>query len=340
MKCRGGFALERVVGADVVDDLLEEGDADVDAAGDVGEELADEGVGWVGGEADDDALGGGGGAGLNSRDIQVGELGGSGVGEEGGVVGHGGAVVVLADYGVGEGVKDAAAGGGSGYAVVAGVLVSEGGDEPCAEEFPGGVLREREAVIFAEALESGAVGALGVGGGVDGGGEGDDGEVAGVGKVGCGEEGFLARGEGDGDLVVEEALIGEEEGALLLDTRVTAEIGIGIPECQVMASLGAGDGIAGGFKGYACGGDDILLLGEGGAGGVRKCGGCGIWRWRLGWSCRPFGGRCGEERGRLRVCGGDTRRGEDGGDGKERREEGPANRQTTSSLGPMVLNTG
>src|SRR6185503_14009732 len=62
-------------GGDLVDDLLDEDDLDVDAAGDVGEEFGDEVV--SGGErpSGDDTSGGGGQVGLDAGYVEVGNFG-------------------------------------------------------------------------------------------------------------------------------------------------------------------------------------------------------------------------------------------------------------------------
>src|ERR1700678_2529173 len=82
---------------DIVQDALDEDDADLDVSCDVGEELAEQIVGRVGGVPGDDTNDGGRGVTGDAGHILVGKHRADGVGEEGRVVGHGGAVVVAAE---------------------------------------------------------------------------------------------------------------------------------------------------------------------------------------------------------------------------------------------------
>ena len=100
-------AWDAVAAGDVIEDALHEDDADVDAAGDVGEELVDEVVDGVEGVAGEDAGDGGGSVGMNAGDVEVGELGADGVGKQGGVVGHRFAAVAARDDGAGDGIDEA-----------------------------------------------------------------------------------------------------------------------------------------------------------------------------------------------------------------------------------------
>src|SRR5271170_1790397 len=150
------------VDGDLVEDLLDEDDADVDVLGYIGEELGDDVVDRVEGVADEDAFDGGRAVGLDAGDVEVTDLGGDGVGEEGGVVRHRVAVVALGDDGAGDGVEEAAGKCGGGHAVIVRIFVGYGGDEKGAEELADNVLREADAGEFAEAFEAGAVGGVGV----------------------------------------------------------------------------------------------------------------------------------------------------------------------------------
>src|ERR1700733_250928 len=92
---------------DIVQDALDEDDADVDVGCDVGEELVEQIVGGVGGVPSDDTNDGGRGVTGDAGHVQIRKLRADGVGEECGVVGHGGSVVVPADEGARDGVDDA-----------------------------------------------------------------------------------------------------------------------------------------------------------------------------------------------------------------------------------------
>ena len=139
-------------GDDLVDDFLEEDHVYVDVAGDVGEELGDEGSRGSVAMPMSDAPQRWRGVVLDAGDVEVGEFGADGVVDQRGVVGHARAVVVLADVGVRDGVKDAPPERRVRHAVVARVLVREGRDQEGADEF---ALRVFEQAVAGEASPAG-----------------------------------------------------------------------------------------------------------------------------------------------------------------------------------------
>ena len=92
----------------LVEDTLNDDDADVNAAGDVRKELGDEVADGVEGVASEDADDSGAGVGLDARDVEVRDLRTDGIGEESGVVGNIVDVVALSDDGAGDGMEEAA----------------------------------------------------------------------------------------------------------------------------------------------------------------------------------------------------------------------------------------
>jgi len=216
---------------DLVDDALDEDNADVDVAGNVGEELGDEVVNGSGGESDGVAGGGGGEVGLPAGDVEVADFVVDGEGGEVGVVGHLLAVVALGVDHLNDGVGDATLEGGVGEAVVVRVLVDEGRDEEGTEELTGEVLGVADADVAAEAVHSGAVGGVGVRADGDGGGAEDGDCVEGVKEVACGEAGLLSGGEGL------DLRAGEEAGEPVDDGNGGAERGRR-PQARLRAGLG------------------------------------------------------------------------------------------------------
>src|ERR1700722_18508849 len=196
------------VAGDIIKDALHEDDADVDALGDVG------------GETDGDALDGSDAVGLDAGDVEVAEFGGDGIGGERGIVRHGAAVVMLRDEGATDGIEDSPLHAGLRHAVVAWVLMHEGGDDEDSKELAGDILREADASGFGEALQSGAIGGVRIGCDGDGGDAGDGGEVGEVGDVVQAEIALLLPGEGNDNLGGEKLLVGVDElGAWLWKSR-------------------------------------------------------------------------------------------------------------------------
>ena len=95
--CRGLRPRDVVAAGDVIEDALHDDDSDVNAAGDVGEELVDEIVDGVEGVAGEDSGDGGGAIGMNAGNVKIGEFGTDGVVQQGGVIGHGFATVTARD---------------------------------------------------------------------------------------------------------------------------------------------------------------------------------------------------------------------------------------------------
>src|SRR5580693_9186731 len=86
----------------LVEDSLDDDDANVDPAGQVWKELGDKVADRIEGVTSEDANGGRAGIALDARDVEVRELCVDGVGQEGSVVGHVVAVVTLRDDGTGD----------------------------------------------------------------------------------------------------------------------------------------------------------------------------------------------------------------------------------------------
>src|SRR6202789_526931 len=185
---------------DIVQDALNEDDADVNVAGDVWEELVEEIVGRVGGVAGNDANDGGGGVAAKAGPALVGGEGADRVVEERGVVRHGAAIVVSADDGARDGIDDALRQLCVGHAEVAGILMGDGRNRKSAEELTGGVLQEADADGLAEALQTGAVRGVRIRTDGDGGDADDGAEVGGIGEVVEGEVALLLPGHGNDHL--------------------------------------------------------------------------------------------------------------------------------------------
>src|SRR5690349_13796210 len=75
-------------GGDVIEDLLNEDDADVNAFGDVGKELVDDVVYGIQSQAGCDALDGGGSVALDAGNVEVREFGDDGIRAENAIVGN------------------------------------------------------------------------------------------------------------------------------------------------------------------------------------------------------------------------------------------------------------
>src|SRR5208337_3902852 len=127
----------------------EEDDADVDAAGHVGQEFVDEVFDGRRGQANAVALRAGGQIGLLAGDVKIADLVFDGEAYYVGVVHHPLAVVAQGPYHLGDGMADAAGNRSIGHAMVVRVLVDDGRNQEGREEFEGDVLRIADAHITA-----------------------------------------------------------------------------------------------------------------------------------------------------------------------------------------------
>src|SRR3954471_19388384 len=96
---------------DVVENLLHEDDADVDAFGYVGKELIDDVVDGIEGEAGCDALGGRGAITLDARNVKVREFSNDGICPEDAIIGDRFAGVAARDIAAADGIEHAFAEG-------------------------------------------------------------------------------------------------------------------------------------------------------------------------------------------------------------------------------------
>lgn len=210
-----GSPLEGAAGigvSDLVDDLLDEDDANVDAAGEVGEEFGDEVVSGGEGEAVGVAFCGGMKVCSLAGDVEIGDFEVDGEANDVGVIQHAFAIVALRPENLGNAVKDAALDGGAGHAVVVRVLVDDGGNEESAEEFAGHIFAVADAHHLCKAVQAGPVGGMGVGANGDGGVGKDRDSVERVEDVLDGETGFFFGREGLDFRSIDEALIEVNDG--------------------------------------------------------------------------------------------------------------------------------
>lgn len=191
----------------LVEDALHEDHADANVLCHVRQEFDDQVIDWIGAVSNRDAGDGGRAVTVDAGNIEVAELRGYRGGEQGSVVGHGGAVIALRDYGMGNGMEGPARDARVRHATVARVLVREGRDQECAEEFAGRVLEKAVSSVSAEALPARAVGGVRVDSDGDGGGACDGNQVEGVLDVIEGEMGLLLRRERYGNADVEKSRI-------------------------------------------------------------------------------------------------------------------------------------
>jgi len=195
----------------IVQDSLDEDDANVDVAGDVREEFVEQIVDGVERIAGKDAGDGGGGVVMNAGNVLVRQDGVDWVVEQDRVVWHGGAVVVARDDGARDGVEDALGQWSIRHAEVARILMEDDREGEGSEELAGDILHIADADGFAEALKAGAVGGVGVGGDGDGG-DADDGyKVSGVCKVMEGKVAFLLPAHWNDDIGAEKFLVGIDD---------------------------------------------------------------------------------------------------------------------------------
>ncbi len=82
------------VGGDVVEKPLNEDDADTDMFCNVGQKFVKDVVDWIESVTEENALCGRSAVGLNTRHVEVAELGVDGVLQQSAIVGHGAAVIV------------------------------------------------------------------------------------------------------------------------------------------------------------------------------------------------------------------------------------------------------
>jgi len=196
----------------LVDDALDQDDADVDAAGYIGQELGNEVVDGGCCQADGVAVGAGGKTGLAAGNVEVADFVVTREADHVGVVHHAAAVVALRPHHLVNRMGYTPLHGGVGHAVVVRVLMGDGGNEESAEELTGHVLRVADAHIAAKPGHAGAVGGVGVGAHGNGGDAEDGNGVEGVGDVANGEPGFLPRRHGLDLGTVEEAVVPVDEG--------------------------------------------------------------------------------------------------------------------------------
>lgn len=179
----------------VVDDLLQQDDMDIHAAGDVGHELRDEVADGSGSNGSAVTRGGGAPACIAPGHIEVAEANVYGGSHEICVIRHAGSVIALRPRDLGDGMQDATPNRGIGHAVVMGILVCDGRNEKGAEEFAHRRLGVGHAEITREAVKPGTISRVRIGGYGDRGEECDGGEVIEIDCVAEGEDAFLARRE-------------------------------------------------------------------------------------------------------------------------------------------------
>jgi hypothetical protein len=182
-----------VAQSDAIEDLLGKDDVDVDAFGEVGKELGDEWADGIGGVADGDASGCGGCVGGEAWNVKVRDLCAERVVDQGGVVQHEGAVVMLGDEGMDEGMLDAVPERLPGDAVVARILMEDDREKEGPGELTLDVFGEAIASEASPSTNAGAVDGVRVGSDGDAGEGGDGEEIVGV-DGGAGGEDALLRG--------------------------------------------------------------------------------------------------------------------------------------------------
>lgn len=186
------FGIRYLLGAgvrlcDLVDDPLDDNDADVDVAGYIGEKFGNEVVHWGGRQADGIAGGGGGKAGALTGDIEVCDFVVNGKSEYVRVIDHVAAIVTLSPGDLYDGMEEAVRNAGVGHAVIVGILVSNGGNKKSAEEFAGGVFGIADADVAEKAGKAGTVWGVGIRADVDGRIAGNGDEVERIAEIADGE---------------------------------------------------------------------------------------------------------------------------------------------------------
>ena len=142
---------------DLVDDALDKDVFDMDAPGNVREELGNDVVDGGGGDADAITLSAGRKIGLLAGDVEIRDLDVNGIADEVGVVGHAASIVANGPDDLHSRVNDAPLDCGFGHAVVMRILMEEGGNEEGIEELVGHILREADADVSSKAGHAGTV---------------------------------------------------------------------------------------------------------------------------------------------------------------------------------------